>query len=168
VNLEWLSRGSPRRSLPHIMKSKSSKNSERTSYFGLWCGAAYGLILTLFGFIAAGFGHGTYALLGIWSAPLSLLWAPFALFGAIALWAGVGLLLGSLVRSAQRVEFLIFISVHYAGAMVFLFTQEYSEWAYFLKAWERVPWTIMGGILTYFMGQVFMWLVFLRTSRGLP
>lgn len=157
---------SSRRSLSHIMKSKSSKNSERISSFGLW-GAGYGLTLTLLGFIAAGSGHGTYALLGIWSAPLSFLWAPFSLFGPIAVWAAAGLLLGFLARSPQRVAFLIFVSVHYASAMAFLFTQEYGEWAYFLKAWERVPWTIMGGILTYFTGQVFMWLVFLRISRGL-
>jgi hypothetical protein len=50
----------------------------------VWLGAAYGVGLGFLAFVSAGFGHGTYSLVGVSSAPIGVLGIPAALFGGAA------------------------------------------------------------------------------------
>jgi len=98
----------------------------------LICGAVYGVGLSVAGFYATGYGHGTYALLGLASAPLGaissllgLFVSPVfsygviaALFAAPVLWGWIWSLLQP--ESPRRRQFLFVILLYYASVAVVL------------------------------------------------
>src|SRR5687767_11908630 len=83
-------------------------------------GLFYGIVLTCIGVGAAGAGHGTYVVLGLYSSPLSLTQTiPVALFGTPLLWSIAAALVSAVRHWPARIVFLIAMAVHY-GALPFV------------------------------------------------
>lgn len=134
-------------------------------------GFAYGFGLMVLSIGAAGFGHGTYVLMGLSSAPLSILSllprgdfrVLIALLGTPVLWLLIGFLLG-LSPSLRRVRcVLVVMAVHYSTALLLLLPashSEFSDWSYVPK----VQGVFIMGIVFYVIGQAFVWLAFFRDS----
>jgi hypothetical protein len=136
------------------------EEEKTTRQSNLWAmGILYGAVLTVIGFLAANAGHGTYVLMGIFSAPFGLLGIPGAIIGAMILWLLIGLLLGGRNSSSKKF-FLLMILVHYAGIILLLNTETFGDWKYFEQAIENNATTIFLGLAIYVVGQLFIWLRF--------
>lgn len=129
-------------------------------------GSGFGVALGIWGYLAAGAGHGTYVLIAISSAPLGLLGIPVAAFGAPVLCGGVGFLLAAADRSPQRKLFLALAAAHYLGSLLLLTTRSFGDWDYFNKVIAYMPGLIAGWLVTYSAGHVLMWLAFRKVNIG--
>lgn len=131
-------------------------------------GAAHGTVLAVLAFLAAGYGHGTYVVLGLASAPLGLLGIIAALIGLPFLWAAMFVL-----ARRNRSAFVFAMLVHYLSAAVLLttrqFADQFGDWDYFGRAWTRSGVFLFVCFLWYFAGQVLLWMDFVtkktRKSR---
>lgn len=127
-------------------------------------GFSYGGILATLSFFAAGFGHGTYILMGFSSAPFGL--AQNILLASIVpplLWSAVAGFAGGSRHSVWRVLFLSFLLAHYAS--LFWIVNEpsiFSDWSYVHKVFD-VFWF---GIFIYILGQIALWILFIFAVRG--
>jgi hypothetical protein len=125
-------------------------------------GFAYGTLLAMVGMIAAGGGHGTYVLLGLYASPLSLMTLmPFAvglaLFGTPLLWCVVGVLLAGAGNRGRTTALVLIMLAHYASLPVVLRDGNlYGDWSYV----ERVGALLPFGIGLYVVGQLAIWVVF--------
>ncbi|HKV91041.1 MAG TPA: hypothetical protein VJW20_00685 [Candidatus Angelobacter sp.] len=128
-------------------------------------GAIYGTGLTLLAFLAAGYGHGTYVVLGLVSAPLGLLGIEVAFLSLPFLWTGIFLL----VRRNGGIFFTLML-LHYLGAAVLLATQKFSDqfgdWDYFAIVWSKSRILLVACCIWYLVGQVFLWRSFLKKRLG--
>jgi len=146
----------------------------------LICGAVYGVGLSVAGFLAAGYGEGTYVLLGLASAPLvaissllSLIRIPAFSFGAIGaifaapfLWGWVWSLLQP--EGPRRRQFLWVIILYYASTAVILATTYefgFRGWEYIVRFWRIRPFLLIAGFSWYGIGQILMWLIW-RLNRN--
>ena len=120
-------------------------------------GAAYGVALGFLAFVSAGFGHGTYILVGVSSAPIGVLGIPAALLGAPLIWAVVGYLLSRVTSIRSSRAFLTAICLHYLGVFVLFLTPTYGDWAYFPRVLEVIPWVVLAWGLLYIVGQAIIW-----------
>jgi hypothetical protein len=119
-------------------------------------GFAYGLSLAFLGFVATGLGHGSYVLIGLVSAPLSLSGNfAVALFGAPLLWCALGTFLGTAWGSSRRIAFfLAMLLAHYASLPFVLRPPGvFADWDYV----PRVVGPMRIGIAVYAAGQVALW-----------
>ena len=136
------------------------EEEQTTSPNYLWgIGLLYGLLLTVIGFLAANAGHGTYVLMGVFSAPLGVLGVPVAIVSPIILWFLIGLLLGKGAASSKK-YFLFVILAHYSGILLLLNTEDFGDWKYFDQQLEADPSLIFLGLTIYVVGQLAMWLRF--------
>jgi hypothetical protein len=137
---------------------EASKN-----YYFVVVGFLYGLMLSIIGLLVAGAGHGTYALIGAFSAPFGLLGIPVALLGAIILWSVLGLVL-----AASKMKILLFLmGIHYVGIILVLNTETYGDTEYFSKMFETNPSLIILGLVVYVVGQLLIWLRYLMIKTSL-
>lgn len=104
-------------------------------------GLLYGVLLTVIGVLAANVGHGTYVLIGVFSAPFGFLGIPVAILGSIILWLLIGLSLGK-----GKKVFLLMILGHYAGIILLLNTETFGDWKYFDQSLEHNPTLVFLGL----------------------
>jgi hypothetical protein len=126
-------------------------------------GFTYGLILCAFSFIAAGYGHGTYTLMGLSSAPVCLFGVLPALLGCPLLWALIFALVGTGLKKLRWV-FVAVMTLHYGVAVVVLTWPGgfYSNWDYISRFRGNYAFLTVFGFATYAAGQLFLWVRFAR------
>lgn len=119
-------------------------------------GLAYGCALAFIGFLAAGFGHGCYVIIGLSSAPLGLLQnILISLIGGPVLWTVVGLLLGTSRHLVLRLAFLATMLSHYASLFHVLRSPSiFADWDYLPKV-QSIVWI---GFAVYAIGQALIWI----------
>ena len=132
---------------------------------GVLAGFLYGVSLTVIGVLLAAAGHGTYLLLGIASAPISLLGFVFSLVGPTFLWSAVGLLLPYTPMKPQRQVMVGLMLLHYTGLLFLPFFDEDTNWKYFEKVWMDNPGVVLLAGCFYLGGQVVIWQSWLRTGK---
>jgi len=122
-------------------------------------GFLYGLVLAGIGLMAAGAGHGTYVLLGLYASPLSLMQnIALAIFGSPVLWCIIGGLLAGTGKRGWTIIFLVAMLTHYVSLpWVLMDGNTFGDWEYVAKVW----WFVLLGIGVYVVGQVILWIVFL-------
>jgi predicted membrane-bound spermidine synthase len=123
-------------------------------------GCALGLVLSLSAFAAAGFGHGSYVILGVVSAPFCFGGALVALVTTPLLWALASYLAASAECSSRR-ALLFLLPLHYLGALIAVTVWPYADWSYV----SRSVGASMVGSLTYATMQVYVWHLFRRAGR---
>jgi hypothetical protein len=121
-------------------------------------GIAYGTLLGLLAFLAAGAGHGTYIPLGVSSAPAGFLGVAAAVIGAPILWGVVG----AAARNNQRMVALL---VHYVSAVWLMNTEAFGDWPRVSEVMHQTPSIVGAWACLYFGGQLFVWMSFLRWTR---
>ncbi len=119
--------------------------------FGLF----YGMGLSIFGFLAAGSGHGTYVLLGLASSVFAALGVLAALIAPPLLWAWIW----GLMQTRRRL-FVIAVIAHYAGAVAVLAGTDFGDREHLASAWETHRLLIASGFAWYLGGQILMWVRF--------
>lgn len=127
-------------------------------------GLAYGLGLTGVGVLLAGAGHGTYLLLGVASAPLSLLGIPVSMVSPPLLWGVIGGLLSHAHKSPQRQILLAAMALHYVAVLLLPLFEGYAEEKYIARALEVNPVVVGLGVTLYLLGQVIIWLYWFRSG----
>jgi len=115
-------------------------------------GAVFGVILMGLALAAAGGGHGTYVLLGLFSAPLGCFGISVAVFGTPLLWATVGVVAGLLNFSTGRRCLLGFLLIHYVSAACSLWLQ-YGNWDRTHGMWIVDRWMFIYPLTIYLVGQ---------------
>ena len=125
----------------------------------IWVGLLYGILLSIYGFACAGFGHGTYLPLMMIGAPLSLI--PFlGSFVAPILWSLVGWLLGAGYNRPARI---VLILHEISLAMILLLGNPMEpggeQWNYFKRYANFNPIELWGGLVLYGWGQLVAWRV---------
>jgi hypothetical protein len=130
--------------------------SEMLFYSAL--GFGFGTLLAVMGFLAAGFGHGTYVIIGLSSAPCSL--AQDLLLALIAppfLWAILTFFAAGARHRVWQMLFLTSLGSHYASLFwVWNNPSGFADWRYVHKAAELV-WAAIG---VYGLGQIALWSLF--------
>ena len=107
-------------------------------------GAAYGVLLGLLAFMSSGFGHGTFILVGVSSAPIGVLGIPAGLLGAPLIWGVVGHLVSRVTSIRSSRAFLTAMCLHYLGVVVLFLTPTYGDWAYLPRVLEAIPGVVLG------------------------
>jgi hypothetical protein len=128
-------------------------------------GAAYGLCLTVLGWLIAGFGHGSYLPIGVAASPLSLVEVRIALFAPVLVWALLGILLYNARHGCKR-TFLFAIVLHYLGNISLFAIEPYSELESLHRSIESLGIFVSLFALVYTLGQIIMWHNFLKSSRA--
>ena len=126
-------------------------------------GFAYGCALTVLGFLAAGYGHGTYTLLALASSPAGVVGVPGMLLLGPALWAFVGWLLSR--RGTRKTMFLVVMLLHYAGAAYLLTSSQFADWEIVTMNWEQIRVAMVGSLCWYAAGQIVIWTTFFMPVR---
>ena len=126
-------------------------------------GFLYGLALAFFGVMAAGAGHGTYVLLGLYASPLSLVPnVPLAVFGIPLLWCIIGVLLAGTPKRVWTVAFLVAMLAHYVSLpLVLKDGNTFGDWEYVAKVWDNSWFFVLLCIGLYVLAQLVIWYVFL-------
>ena len=128
----------------------------------LMLGGLYGAILSCIGFMLAGAGHGTYLMLAIASAPLSLLGGVWFFVAPPLLWTVVGSFLAYTSRIPQRQIVLFILSLHYLSGLLAWFVADYGDLKYFERVWQVNPLMLLGVIAFYMFGQISIWTYWLK------
>lgn len=122
-------------------------------------GFAYGLVLTVFGVMLAGAGHGTYILLGMASAPFSFFGVIFSVIVPPLMW---GALAGLLAERRQTL--LVALAVHYFSLLLIPFSEDFGESKYLVKAMEDYPAVLISSVAFYAVGQVLFWFYWFKVK----
>ena len=123
-------------------------------------GSSLGLVLSLSAFAAAGFGHGSYVLLGVVAAPFCFGGVLVALVTTPLLWAFTSYLAASVERMPRR-ALLVLLPLHYLSALVAVTAWPYADWRYVSSS----AGALMIGAATYATMQVYVWLLFRHSGR---
>jgi hypothetical protein len=128
-------------------------------------GLLYGIVLTCIGVGAAGAGHGTYVVMGLYSSPLGLTQEiVIALFGTPVLWCVAGALVGVVRYWPPRIAFLIAMAVHYGALPLILASGSvFGDWSHA----ERYPDVVIFGVIAYAVGQLILWVLFVLGVFGI-
>lgn len=143
---------------------KNGVNTKRLVVF-LMLGGIYGVTLSFVGFMLAGAGHGTYMLLTIASAPLSLLGGFWFFVGPPLLWTVVGAFLAYSSRIPQRQIVFFVLSLHYVSGPLAWFVADYADLKYFERVWLINALVLLAGITFYMLGQISIWAYWLKQGR---
>jgi hypothetical protein len=127
--------------------------------------AVYGIILCIVAFFVAGFGHGSYLLLGLAGAPFSAISIPLAFLASVLQWPMIPIVCSRF--SFGRRLMAGFLIIHYVSAAVILLwpTSEYADLGYLTRMPRDVITLFVVGVIWYLGGQAFLWI---RTLKGLP
>ena len=111
----------------------------------------YGTVLAAFGFVVAGYGHGTYLLMGLAGAPLSLLGPLEAMLASLLQWP---LVVAAKIRVPKFARG--FVLVHYATALLLLTvpSSPYADWNYAANIPHKYRAILVAGMVWYVTGQV--------------
>lgn len=123
----------------------------------VWLFFAYGLVLSLFGLMVAGFGHGTFTLLGLAGAPFSFFGVPAAIAASVTQWGG---LVFARSRFGIPKQYLVaFLVLHYASAALLLLlpSNALSDWEYVRRLPESYRFLLVVGFGWYCVGQMILW-----------
>jgi hypothetical protein len=128
-------------------------------------GFFYGIGLLCIGIGAAGAGHGTYVVMGLYSSPLGLTGEiTIALFGTPVVWCATGALVGAVRYWPWRIAFLIAMAVHYAALPIILSEgSPFGDWSYA----EKHASTVTFGVSVYVAGQLVLWILFVLGLLGI-
>lgn len=120
----------------------------------------YGAVLAVCSFVAAGFGHGTYTLLGLAGSPFAVLGIPAAFLAACFQWCGL-VLARSWIGHRYLAAILI---VHYAAGALLLTVSAspYADWSYVGKLPQSARVILVFGFLCYGVGQIALWRTLLK------
>jgi hypothetical protein len=132
-------------------------------------GLIYGLVLGALGWVVAGYGHGSYALIGLASSPLSLLGVQIALLSPPLIWVIVALLGFNASKGAkQNVGFLSVMTFHYLGIAALFFVSPYNDHLTLTRVASVLPVYLSAGVAWYVAGQLLIWYWYLsrRARRG--
>ncbi|HKR12934.1 MAG TPA: hypothetical protein VJT15_12825 [Pyrinomonadaceae bacterium] len=113
----------------------------------------------------AGAGHGTYLLLDVAAAPLSLLGILFSIAGPPILWGFVGFLLSHAGTTPHRRIVVGVMFLHYAGVMLLPFFGDDADGKYFERVWAASPAIVLMGGSLYLAGQVATWVYWFKAGR---
>jgi hypothetical protein len=136
-------------------------------------GFAYGIILLVLGFLAAGCGHGVFIPLRVFSSPVCEIinavipptpenqtLAMIFLLAMVLLWGCAGLLSAFLARHWARTALVVLLAVHYAAFPLIYFD---GDWGYFPRVWENMPVIVVMGFSLYLLGQAALWFLLIRS-----
>jgi hypothetical protein len=124
-------------------------------------GFSCGIGMSALGFLAAGAGHGSYVLLGLFSAPLGEFRSVVvALIGPPFLWSMVGLILGwSRTNWLCRIAFPVLLIIHYLSLFMILSPPSpFADWKYV----EKVKSLVIVGFTFYLAGHCFLWILYVQ------
>jgi len=145
----------------HLLILYSNVKSFVTASIGL----GYGAVLCLIGILVAGFGHGTYTLLGLSGAPFSFLGIPIAIIATMFQW-------GLLALAYQKMHlpkpyFIGFLSAHYvaAAALLLIPSSEFADWEHVSRIPQSYRLLLAFGVAWYLIGQTFVWKVLVTSQR---
>jgi hypothetical protein len=118
-------------------------------------GLLYGTFLIALGLLAAGFGHGTYVVIGLVSAPCGLTQnARLAILGGPLFWSACAAAAAGARRWAWRTTFLLVMCAHYVSLpWVLGGPSGFSDW----QCVPRVKDTFWQAIALYALGQAALW-----------
>jgi hypothetical protein len=123
-------------------------------------GLCYGIHLAFLAFLAAGAGHGTSVLIGLFSSPLGLMQrigGPLTFLSIPVVWCVIGGLLGAMNRRVPRALFLAAMIAHYAALPIILGeSSEFGDWGYV----KRAAGAVLVGVAGYALGQIAIWALF--------
>ena len=128
-------------------------------------GCLYGMSLTAVGILLTGAGHGTYVLLGIASAPLSFLGIISSFVSPPLLWTTLGGLLAYSSKVPQRQIVAVALGLHYAAILLVPFFHDYADRKYIERSWQANPVMITAGAALYVLGQVAIWLYWVKQGQ---
>lgn len=160
--------GSCRGSLLHeTLRDKAARGMGRGVAPALWClaGFIYGHGLALQGLFLAGYGHGSYLLSGVSSAPLGFAGASAGVCAGPILWAAL-FLLASAGEWPRRMA-TIAVLCHYAGLVAQLSFQR-RIWVEPISALRHAWGPLLLAAVLYLAGQVVFWTVVRRFGRYAP
>lgn len=118
-------------------------------------GLGYGIVLSIFGFYAAGFGHGTYTVIGLSSAPVALTKnIIISLFTPPILWSVAAFLSAGSRQMVWRILYLLVMCMHYVSLFWILQgPSNFADWDYI----KRVEGLFRLSIVFYCAGQLALW-----------
>jgi hypothetical protein len=108
--------------------------------------------------LLAGSGHGVFALLGLFSAPISLLGTKGAWLACIPVGAALGLL-------APRREFPVVVMIHYISGIAVTTLTEFADWQRLAILPSEYAVAFVVGIVVYVVGQALLWRVWGAAGR---
>lgn len=111
-------------------------------------GLIYSLILTFFGLVATGMGHGIGT---------SVFWMLSLLPVPIIFWPIVGLLLCRAQIKSIRIAIACLIVIHYISFGVYVFTLTPQNYQDFLTVWHYQLYGCITNVLAYLTGQILIW-----------
>ena len=126
----------------------------------------YGIVLCAMGVLVAGFGHGSYMLIGLAGAPFSFLGIPISIAAALTQWmllVAVGQRL-----STSKAFYVAFLMLHYVSALLLLSlpSSKYADWSYVGSLPQSLRLLLLLGFSWYLLGQVFLWKGVLSPKTG--
>jgi hypothetical protein len=137
-------------------------------------GGVYGIVLFVFGYMAAGAGHGVLAPLGIFSSPIALVhplipqrgeYQTFEvstfLLATPLLWGLAGWFSASLPRRSAKWGLFGLLAIHYLAMFAVLHNEDFGSWEHCDRVWEYCPWVLILGFSIYFIGQAVLWVLLL-------
>jgi hypothetical protein len=137
----------------------------KTFKYPVIIGLGYGAVLCLIGILVAGFGHGTYALLGLAGAPFSFLGTPIAIIATLFQW-------WLLAVACQKMHlpkpyFIGFLFAHYvaAAALLLLPSSDFADWEYVRRIPQSYRLLLAFGFVWYLIGQMVVWKVLVTGQR---
>jgi hypothetical protein len=136
-------------------------------YMWTLVGLVFGCVLFIFGFGAAGMGHGTYLPMAVYGAPFSAV--PLVGMFATPVWWTA---LGWTISSRRRTIALGMLAANILGAALFAtfgtpWEQGEEQWKYFDQAQATFPVRVWGGLASYSaILLLFLNAAFLIRSRG--
>jgi hypothetical protein len=147
----------------------------------LWfAGFLYGAVLSVLGFQAVGYGHGSILLLHWISSPFGVAVLALNDFAGespptvfvllrifpVIFWSMVGLTLSGLPHRGLKVVFLVLILAHYSAiGPIILGTIDLDDWDW--EPIQKARSTLLIGATIYLAGQVAIWITFARRSGWL-
>ena len=122
-------------------------------------GAVWGLTVLALSVSLAGAGHGTFVLLGFFSAPISLL-------GSKAAWISCIFVGIALAFSAPRKEFPFVAAIHYMSGLAVISVTEFADWQRLSVLPFEYAIVLFIGVAVYAVGNVLLWRVWLAAQRN--
>jgi hypothetical protein len=131
--------------------------------------------LAVGGFLAAGAGHGSSALMTLSAQPIiypiglivvltqsdKSAWGISLILAApVLLWTSVGILLGCVHNRIARALFLATMTAHYVSQIIVVCGPR-SIWGHF----ERVAWLVIGVAVFFLATQIVIWIAFVIIVR---
>ena len=122
------------------------------------CATLYGAMLSVFGLLAAGWGHGPLLPAAVFGAPLSLVPGPLQLMAPLLWWPFVAYTMGSARRPRLGIALM---ALHAAVVVLMLmvgtpYESAAEQWEIVAAQRHAVP-LVLIGMIVYVIGQAATW-----------